>query len=56
MQTETDAEIESALIGCFLLDHESAANEASDFSLAPEMFVSPKARLAFATMALFLKG
>lgn len=51
MQTETDAEIESALIGCFLLDYESAANEASDFSLAPEMFVSPKAQLAFATMA-----
>ncbi|HNX36672.1 MAG TPA: DnaB-like helicase C-terminal domain-containing protein [Kiritimatiellia bacterium] len=50
-QTEVDNDIELALVGCYILDFETAANEASDFSITKDMFVSPLAQLAFETMA-----
>ena len=47
MQNQVEEDIELALIGCYILDFETAANEASDFSITAEMFASPKAKAVF---------
>jgi replicative DNA helicase len=47
MQNQIEEDIELALIGCYILDFETAANEASDFSITAEMFASPKAKAVF---------
>lgn len=50
MKTELTEDIEQALIGCFVLDFDSAASEAADFSITSEMFASPTAKTVFETM------
>jgi replicative DNA helicase len=47
MQNQVEEDIELALIGCYMLDFEAAANEAADFSISAEMFASPKAKAVF---------
>ncbi len=47
MQNQVEEDVEIALIGCYILDFETAANEAADFSITAEMFASPKAKAVF---------
>lgn len=54
---ETAEEIETALIGCFLLDFKTAQDETADFALRPDMFTGPAARTAYeAMLALAASG
>jgi len=49
--TEDTAEtIETALLGCLLLDFKTAQSETADYSIAPEMFQHPTTRAAFEAM------
>ncbi len=52
MQTELEEDIESALIGCLMLDYHYATKETADFALTPDMFVSGMARRVFETIQL----
>ncbi len=51
MQNEVDEDIETALVGCYLMDYEAAATEAADFSIDKDMFASPTAKMVFEIMA-----
>ena len=48
--TDMEEDIEAAVIGSLLLDHEAATSEIADFGISAEMFLSGNARIVFETI------